>query len=149
MAGSYNSGFLGQGVLVVQLGGIDDIPIAGVSGGWRVDLTLARASPIRVSIRYQEELGAGNDFHDYSLAICEVDGTLYGTDGNYFMSYVLGDGDGGDTIVQPYVTANLDVPTLSAGTHTLDVGAYLFSKNSASEYATMRIDSVQVVYVEW
>ena len=154
LAGNYNSGLhdtnAGEnhdGALIVYLGGIDNIPISGVSGAWRVDFVLDYASDIRVSIHYQEELGADNEFADYSLAICEVDGTLYGTNGNYFMSYIQGDGDGGPNIFRSYVTADLVVPWLSAGTHTLEVGAYLHAKDSASEDATMRIDRVQIDYI--
>lgn len=152
-AADYNSGSFdgsagvaNDGALVVSLGGIDGARIFGVSGGWSANFALDQSAPVRLSITFELELGADNDFADYALAVCKVDGQLYGTNGNYFMDYILGDGDGGMATVHPYATAELSLPALGVGIHTLLVGAYLHGKDAASEYATMRIDRVEITY---
>ena len=143
--GSYlASGGVSGGGLGVDLGGLDDNTINGMSGGWSMSFDLASADNVSLTFRYNMTQSSEFENTEYSQVLATVDGTLYGTGGNDYIAQITGDGNGGSDQTTGWQTVNLDLGPLSAGTHNVDLGGYLNAKTATNESAEIRIDNVSV-----
>jgi hypothetical protein len=144
-AGTYESGAQGlaigfgaSGGLRVILGGINNSAVSGMSGGWSHDITLSGSEDVTVTFRYDLSPSPNYESNEYSQVMLSVDGTLYGTNGQNYISRISGGGDTG------WVTVTLDLGVLSAGTHTLTIGGYNNHKDASNESTTILLDDVTV-----
>ena len=146
------------GCLSVTLGGVDGNDILGMSGGWKYDLTLSNAeSGVVLSFRYKLDQTAKYEYDEYSRIQVTVDGVLYGRGTKSYVDHLGGDGDsdsgsGGSSAGN----SNTFLPTtdwqrheiylgeLTAGTHTIILGAYNNKKTDSNESTTGAIDDVMV-----
>ncbi len=147
-SGRWNSseGYSGGGALQVDVGNVDSSDITdGMSGGWRKVFSLSDAARMRVTLRFKLTQTANYEADEYSEALVSVDGQLFGTDGKEYMARISGDGDGGNPISTGWRYVELELGTLSAGSHTLLVGAYNNKKTSNNESTKMLIDDVKII----
>jgi hypothetical protein len=115
-----------------------------MSGGWKRTFNLSSASRVRLTLRYKLSQKAACDAGEYSEALVSIDGNLVGIGGNDYLAKLLGsdyNDIGYDTGWQMVV---LDLGVLSAGDHTLIIGAHAKVSNY-SEEVEMLIDDVSVV----
>ena len=121
-AGTYEAagGLSGGGLRVYLAGGLTGAP---VSGGWSDTFNLAQAETVTVSLQYRMIFDGDFEPDEYGEIILDIDGTRYGADLNNSLFHQAGDGNGGADDDTGWLYAEFDI-ALSAGNHTLTVGAY-------------------------
>jgi hypothetical protein len=137
-------GFQGGG-LRVNLGGVNNNLINGMSNGWRRSFALAAPSRVIVSFHYNMTQTANYESDERTQVLASIDGNLTGLAGA--RDYVLqlsGDGDGGATISSGWQVGTIDLGTLSMGWHELAIGGWNNKKNNTNESVTVVIDDVRV-----
>ena len=140
---STTTGFSGGG-LQVLLGGLNNTTVLNMSGGWRRVFSLTTSRRVLVSLRYNLTQSANYESDESSDALLTIDGRRVGTGGNTFLARVLGDGNGGVPRTTGWVTVQVDLGTLTAGTHSLTIGGFNNKKTYNDETTTVRIDDVVV-----
>ena len=136
-------GFTGGGLQVI-LGGIDDVDIVGMSGGWQASFTADGSGEVTVSFRYNLTQTAAFESDELSQSLVSVDGALYGESPNDYVAQVLGDGNGGDPVTTGWVLFQVNLGVLSPGSHTLILGGYNSKKTELAESTEILIDDVLV-----
>ncbi|MFC1762729.1 FG-GAP-like repeat-containing protein, partial [Planctomycetota bacterium] len=138
-AGSYDGsgGYSGGGLSVTLGGAVIGSP---VSGGWSKDFTVTESSLVLVSIRYRLDFYDGYEANEYGEAILEVDGTRYGSDTNTSLVHYDGDGPVYDS---GWCTYEVEIE-LTAGDHTITVGAFNNDATSATEVMYAYFDDITV-----
>lgn len=137
-------GFSGGG-LRVQTGGQNFI--AGFftpqsSGGWSRTFNLDEAATATINLRYRLFVDGDYDNNEYGEAVLTVDGQRQGFDQNNSLLRFSGD----DTDLDAdsgWRTATVQI-ALSAGDHTLIIGAYTNQTNSANETTRAWFDDVTI-----
>ncbi len=144
--GTYTSteGFAGGG-LKVNLGGIDGSTVVGMSGGWASSFNLISDSIVTISLRYKLTQSPNYEPPEYSEVLVSIDGALIGSGGNDYVARITGNGEGGPSITTGWQQFNVDTAILSAGAHTLRIGAYNNKKTWTNESTEMLIDDVDVL----
>lgn len=137
-----NDGATGNGALEVVLGGVDSSNVNDMSGAWQNTFNLAQdTSNITLTFSYRALNSGGNAFdngEDLQL-YADIDGTLYGTNGNNFF---LEEQDPAGNYDSNWNTLTLDIGNLGAGNHTLSLGGYLTRKTVNTEEIEIRFDDV-------
>jgi hypothetical protein len=134
-----SGGFSGGGVQVV-LGGINGSNVPNISGGWQRSFTLASAGTATISFRYR--LSISNLRSDrFGQMLVSVDGVLYGITPNDYIDRLNG-GLGGVTATTGWQTVQINLNTLSAGTHVVALGGYLSRKSNLNESIDVIVDDV-------
>ncbi|NQT86529.1 lamin tail domain-containing protein, partial [bacterium] len=132
------------GALEVSLG---PGPVAaGLSGGWSSTFSVEEQGLHGLSVRYRMVLGPDFEASEFGELILEIDGNRYGTQANSSLIHVAGDGAGGGTYDSGWQRADFNA-TLSAGVHTLTVGAYANGAPLATDYLDAAFDDV--IVSEW
>jgi Ca2+-binding RTX toxin-like protein len=136
-------GFSG-GALRVYLGGLDNVVVNGMSGGWERQITLAEAGEVSVSFRYQLTHSGHHENDEYAEVMMSVDGVLYGSGANDYIQRITGDGDGGPDQTTGWQSFTVDLGALAAGNHTVAIGGYANRKTFNDEFAEVLIDDVTI-----
>jgi hypothetical protein len=140
-AGVYSNQFQ---YLEVQVGGVDDLRILDMSGGFVRPFELDEPAVVTVEVNFGFLFAASFDAGESAQALCSIDGVLLTTDiGNDFMVQFTGNGSGSPQ-QQPFGTVTVQSMLLQGGSHSIAVGAYVSSKNRVEESSTMAIRSVTV-----
>jgi Malectin domain/IPT/TIG domain len=142
-SGRYNSGLGALGNLQVNLGGIDNKTILGMSAGWRRDFTLPQAASVVINMNYRMSMSADYDDDEYLQTLCSIDGVLVGsTIGVDYVAQVFGN----EVTNSTSFWIKLRPITLPAGTHRLIVGAYNNKKTTATKRGIVYVSNVQLIY---
>lgn len=136
-------GFSGGG-LRVQLGGVDNSVISGMSGGWTTILNLVASAAVSVTLRYNLSQSPNYESDENSQVLLSIDGTLKGTGANDYLARIVGNGNGGSNVTTGWVLVTVDLGVLSAGSHVLTLGAYNSKKTLSDESTALTIDDVAV-----
>lgn len=132
------------GGLWVEVGGVNGDDINNMSGGWTYTFSLDKTSDVLITFYYNLNLDVEYEDNEYGEALVSVDGQLYGQNGNDYLARFYGTDSDQTTGWQLVV---LPLETLSAGNHTLAIGAFNNTKTTATEITTLYIDDVDI-YVE-
>ncbi len=149
-APAYASGNAGAGLgetgggLQVQLGGIDDVDIFGMSGGWQTTINVTDTSTGTLTFRYNMTQAANYESDEFSQVLVSVDGTLFGSGGNDYVAQITGNGNGGPAQSTGWQTFTVDIGTLAPGNHTITLGGYNNKKTFNDESIDIRFDDVQL-----
>jgi hypothetical protein len=142
-SGRYNPGPGFSGNLQVNLGGVDDKTIVGISAGWRRDFTLPQNASVVININYRMSMSADYDNDEYLQVLCSIDGVLVGpTIGTDYIAQVTGN----DVTNSSSFWIKLRPITLQAGNHRLIVGAFNNKKTSATKISRVFFSNVQLSY---
>ncbi len=136
-AGGYRGG-----ALAVNLGGIDNNVIAGMSGGWQTTFGLPAPTRLTLYVRGNLTQSPYYETDEKSELLVSVDGVLKGASPADYLAQIVGDGNTGGGISTGWQLYSIDLGTLSAGTHTLVIGGYSSKKTEAAESTTVLIDDV-------
>jgi hypothetical protein len=139
-----NGGFSGGG-LRVYVGGIDNLTVSNMSGGFRRSFSLAAPAAISLTFRYRLDQGKDYESDEVSQVLASLNGALVGGGAAGYIAQLAGNGDKGQPLDTGWRIVTIDLGTLAAGTHTLTLGGYNNKKNSTSERTTILIDDVSVV----
>jgi len=137
-------GFTG-GALQVSVGGIDNANISGMSGGWSLNFSVPSDIDAVLSFHYNLTQTPEYEHNEYSEALVSNDGTLFGTFPHDYVARVVGNGHGGGIITTGWQLFQVDLGTLSAGTHTIVIGEYNSRKTRMNESTEILIDDVLIV----
>jgi len=138
---AYASGtqtFIGSnGALEVDLGGIDNATVLGMSGGWSRSFNVPSAATVKIRFRFQLTQAANYESDEFSDGLISVDGT------DFFVARITGNGNGGPAqIIGPLFT-EFDIP-LSAGNHTLTLGGFNNKKTFNNEFTAIFYDDLEI-----
>lgn len=137
-------GYQGGG-LKVTLGGIDGADIHGMSGGWRTEFILDRATGVTLSLRYNLTQWPDYETDESSQLLIQVDDELLAADEGDIVAEVVGDGEGGSPVTTGWRTLNLSLGQLAPGAHTLTMGAYNNQKTYANEVTEAVFDDLALM----
>jgi len=137
-----SSGGFSGGALKVDLGGIDDDDIFGMSGGWQRSFTLAAATKATLSFHYKLSQASDYESDEFSQLLLSLDGKLLGEGGKDYLAQLTGNGNGGGAESTGWQLLELDLGTLAAGEYKLTLGAYNNKKTFANELTDVLIDEV-------
>jgi hypothetical protein len=140
--GTYEAagGYSGGGLRVYLGPGSTGI---GMSGGWSDTFNLASDGTVTVSLRYRMFMGEGYESNEYGEVILDIDGTQYGNDTNTSLVHLDGNGNGGGTDDTGWLYDEFEIP-LTAGNHTLTIGAYNNKATASDEWVEVFFDEVKV-----
>jgi uncharacterized protein DUF4347/cellulose/xylan binding protein with CBM9 domain/cadherin-like protein len=113
------------------------------SAGWSHTFSLTQETIVAFSLDFRMLMGEGYETTEYGEVILDIDGTRYGSDTNSSLLHTIGDGNGGGTMDSGWQSTQLEV-ALSAGNHTLTLGAYNNNATWTDEWAEVFFDNVQV-----
>ncbi|MEN6308932.1 MAG: hypothetical protein ABFD91_14380, partial [Anaerohalosphaeraceae bacterium] len=136
-------GFTG-GALQINLGGINNNVVLGMSGGWQTTFNLVEAGTVRLAFRYNLTQSSQYENTEFSNMMLSIDNVLIGTTTTDYIVRITGNGNGGGIITtgwQLYETTQI----LPAGLHTINIGGYNNRKNAPNESTTILIDDVLLV----
>ncbi|MBI4030757.1 MAG: hypothetical protein HY370_03710, partial [Proteobacteria bacterium] len=146
-AGAYASGtrnttdgYLGNGSLEVVLGGIDATTQTNISGGFSRSFTAAAAVEDTVLSFDYKVTRANYEADEDTFVFVEVDGVSYGLYSTNFIAQF----DGTNTVNTGWIHVDIDLGTLAAGSHTIEIGGLNEKKNASNESSTLRFDNIVV-----
>jgi hypothetical protein len=139
-AGGFQGGGLG-----VNLGGIDNTTVIGMSNGWRRSFATTAPGRVIVSFHYNLTQSPNYESDERSEVLVSVDGLLTGPiSGRDYVLQLAGDGEGGPSIGAGWQVGVVDLGVLTAGWHQLAIGGYNNKKTGSTESTTVIIDDVRV-----
>jgi hypothetical protein len=138
-------GFTGGG-LQVLVGGVNGSNTPNMSGGWHRSFSLTSAAAATITLRYR--LSVSNlKSERFGDMLVSVDGVLRGVPPNDYAARLPG-GLGGVTATTGWQVVQIDLGTLSAGSHVLALGSYLNRKSGTFETAEVVIDDVMLTVAQ-
>ena len=137
-------GFSSGGGLKVDLGGIDDADVSGMSGGWQTTFTLSSPTEVYISLQYKLTQEEDYESDEYSQVMLTVDGVTHGSGGQEYVERITGDGEGGGEITTGWKIFNTSLGELSSGSHTLTIGGYNNQKTLTTESTHIYLDDISV-----
>ncbi len=141
-AGTYEAagGNSGGGLRVYLAGAATG---GATSGGWSDSFNLATDATVTVSLRYRMLMGEGYETTEYGEVILDIDGTKYGNDTNISLVHVDGNDNGGGTDDTGWLYDEFKI-ALTAGNHTITIGAYNNGATATDEWVEAFFDDVSV-----
>jgi hypothetical protein len=137
--------------IFVRLGGIDNLDIDNMSGGWSRNFRLARPSDIVIVVVFQLQVAKEFAPTELSEALCSLDGELLRNGPNEYLAQLSGDGKfrrlqqgSGSNKYIGFKEVRLTATNIAAGNHTLVVGGHLTRKTFHDEITIVRFTTVQV-----
>ena len=148
-APGYADGVWSAGSLQVMLGGIDNVDIFGMSGGWEQSFTLSQTTDhVTISFLYNLTQTSEYEADEYSQVLVRVNDTLYGQGSTDYVAQITGNGNGGSSQTTGWQLFEVDVGTWTAGvSYAVVIGGYNNKKTYGNESTEVRIDDLQVVGV--
>jgi hypothetical protein len=134
----------GSGAITVALGGVDELTVVGMSGGWSGSFTVGVAEELELTLRYSLTQSGDYEATEKSQVIVALDGTQLGGLGGDYADEIRGDGIGGSSITTGWGYYVVNLGTLQPGTYDLTLGSYNSQKTLSSEQTDVLIDDVKV-----
>ena len=137
------------GYLRVTLGSIGgNSAVDDLSGGYARSFTLTEAREVQVTFSYRAIFADTFESNEYGQVLASVDGQLVGTNGHDYINQFYGNGSSSSNANTGWQTVTLDLGTLEAGSHTLNLGGYLSDSSWNQEGMTIDFDNVTVTALE-
>jgi hypothetical protein len=114
------------------------------SGGWSQDFSVGRDVMGQVTLSFRLLMDQGYESNEFGEVILEIDGIRHGNDVNSSLVHQIGNGNGGGVDDTGWLTESFIVP-LSAGIHTLVIGAYNNNATYSDESVEVFIDDLTIV----
>lgn len=142
--GTYNTnvGNIAVGALQVYLDGATNTTETNISGSWDATFNVAADSTnVQLNFAYHLWHRNANDTGEDVTAYVEIDGVRYGISPNDYIDEAYG---AGGTTNTGWVNVSLNIADLSAGLHTISMGAIKNTKNRANEDSRIRFDDISM-----
>ncbi len=133
-----------DGAVKVDLGGIDNASISGMSGAWRVYFYLSEEKSVSLSLKYNLTMAKDYESSEYCEVLVAMDQTLYGSGSNDYVVRLTGDGNGGSDMTTGWQTFTANLGVLPTGSHWLYIGGYNNRKTYNNEYCSVEFDDVVI-----
>lgn len=122
-----------------------DTDQTNVSGSFDISFNVPTdVSSAVLEFSYDFNLAANFEADEAGTIFVEIDGSPVGIGANNFIFSQSGDGNGGDDFIQSD-TVSLDLGPLTAGLHTLSLGAFLNAFTFGDEQFAASFDDVQLI----
>lgn len=138
-----NGGFSGGGLRVL-LGGRNNTDIVNMSGGWARTFNLDSAVEATLSFRFRLTQARDYESDEFSEALVSIDNVLIRQGSIDYLARIRGDGNGGPNQTTGWRLVSIPLGQLSAGTHTIVIGAFNNKKTFRNEATEVLIDDVGV-----
>ena len=124
-------------------------PSVNVSGGWSRTVMLPNAGTLRVQVDARVRLLGGLESTEYGQAVLSVDGTRYGPVSNVRgVSLVETFGqDGVPEIPGAWQSLTVNIPSVTAGNHTITLGAFSNRPTDVNENCQVYFDNLTISVV--
>jgi len=141
--GTYDSN---AGELSLTLGSDDTSDEFDMAGAFTKTFDVSEAtSGATLSFTYRMVHNDGFESDEYTEVLVEIDGQLYGQNGNDYIDRAYGDGQGNNSYYDSgWVTVNIDISDLAPGTHEIKLGGYLNQKTYYDELSEIKFTDVTV-----
>lgn len=133
--------------LKIQVGGVDNADIVNMSGGWMQNISLPQDSRLGATFWYRLTMDSDYESDEWSQALISLDGQLVPFGGNDHLAMLVGNGNGGSDMSTGWVHVQLDLGVVSAGAHTLAIGAFNNKKTTVEELTVFELDEL-LVYIQ-
>ena len=90
-------------------------------------------------------MSPGYDFDEFAEVMVTIDGQKYGTNANDYVADLIADDNEAGNYTTGWQTAKISLGKLTAGKHTLVVGAYNNKKTYQDEITTVLIDNIAIL----
>ena len=144
IGGDGNSSGSGNGSIEVDIDSTGN-PSGPLSGSYSTTVTLTDdLSSVQLSLAYSMFLDSQTEAGEDLFLYVTVDGTTYGLNGDDWVDELNGAGGGGADHTTGWLTETLTIADLSAGSHTITVGAYLSDTSASNEDGYIRFDDISL-----
>lgn len=124
-------------------------PTGPLSGSYSQTITTtADLTSVQMSISYSMFLDGTTETGENLYLYVTVDGTQYGLGGNNWVDELNGVNGNGADHTTGWLTETLNIADLSAGSHTIRIGAYLDDTSQSSEDGWIRFDDIILTGVD-
>lgn len=139
-------GYTGGG-LRIDLGGVDDDDILGMSGAWSNQIYLSTAKVVTIKLRTRITTSGFFESDECIESLLAINGVLGGSGGEDFLLQACGTtpetGQPSDT---GWVQRTVSI-WLPSGAHTIEIGGYASKKTTAIEAASVHFDDISITTV--
>ena len=134
------------GGLKIQLGGLDDARVVGISGGFRREFDVtASVSDAVLSFRFNLAQSPNYESNELSRVFATLDGELlHPQETPVALAEISGDGNGGAERSSLWRLVEIPLGNLSLGKHTLTLGGFNNQKTFLDELTTILLDDVRI-----
>jgi hypothetical protein len=132
------SGFSGGGLRTV-VGGVDNVEVLNMSGGWRRSFYLSSPQSVSVSFDFKMTQTPDYESDEFSEVLVRFDNQAI-----IEVARITGDGSGGAPISTGPTSRVVDLGCLPAGTRTVTIGVRNNKKTRATQSTELLIDNVLV-----
>ena len=145
-----NSSF---GYIQVQLGGVDNLAINRMSGGWIRAFTLPQTSTVTINLRFQIIMNGEYESDELSQALLSVDGKIIGpSNSTVFLGQTIGTSTAGTPnpkpkIIDGYRWVTITAENMNAGNHSITLGGFNNKKTWSDEFTQIRFSNVTIDYI--
>ena len=141
--GTYDSN---NGEIAITLGSDDTSSELNMAGGFSKTFTVSETTTdTTLSFTYRLTHADGFESDEYSEVLVEIDGQLYGLNGNDYIDRAYGDGQNNNSSYDSgWVTVNIDISDLAPGNHTIELGGFLNKKTYTDEYSEIKFTDVKI-----
>ncbi len=133
-----------DGGLRIQLGGLDDTDIDGMSGGWERTFTLEQPHTLTIAFRFKLNQSSTYEQDELSEALLSVNGQLKGLNNTEILAQLVGDGNGGLAQTTNWIPVIIPLGLLPAGPHTITIGTFNNKKTFNDETTDILIDDLEI-----
>lgn len=134
------------GEIAITLGGDDTNDELDMAGAFVKTFSVSEtttSTTLSFTYRFIHADGFEND--EYAEVLVEIDGQLYGLNGNDYIDRAFGDGqDNNSAYDSGWVTVNLDISDLAPGNHTMKMGGYLNKKTYFEEVSEIKFTDIKI-----
>ncbi len=141
-SGSYitTDGDTANGALEILLGKTGGANPSNISGGWVTTIdAVADLQGVTLDFSYRLQRPTDFEANEDTYIYVEVDNVKYGIAPN---NYVFTHERTGGNYDSGWVSVTVDIGTLTAGSHTVEIGQFLEGSTTASEVSTLRLDDI-------
>jgi hypothetical protein len=141
-----------NGTLQITVGGVDNLGVKGMSGGFAAKFVLSVANRITLNFRARLSQTCAYESDEKSQVLVSIDKQLVGTPPNDWVVELAGDGAPNDPVDDDTLYCRLkttgwklftvDLGLLDAGGHQVIIGAWNNKKTRINEVTTLLLDDV-------
>jgi len=135
-----------NGEIVITLGSDDTSTELNMAGGFSKTFNVSETTTdATLTFTYRLTHADGFESDEYSEVLVEIDGVLYGLNGNDYIDRAVGDGQNNNSSYDSgWVTVNIDISDLAPGNHTVELSGFLNKKTYTDEYSEIKFSDIQI-----
>tara|TARA_R110002110_G_scaffold415612_2_gene651579 strand:+ start:43625 stop:47203 length:3579 start_codon:yes stop_codon:yes gene_type:complete len=136
----------GAGEIAITLGSDDTSTGTDMAGAFVKTFSVSdTTTSTTLSFTYRMTHADGFESDEYTEVLVEIDGQLYGLNGNDYIDRAVGDGQNNNSSYDSgWVTVNIDISDLTAGNHEIKLGGYLNKSTYLDESSEIKFTDIKI-----